>query len=131
MATSGEEKPKIYVKAVVFIFSILLSTLFGALLFARNLNETGKKIEILQIFLFSIVWNTLLLKSLGNIIHNAIIVYGITNTLGGLLLIFPFWNYYLKEIVDYDRRKIWGPLIVFTTLVGGFTAFVLLYHHRS
>ena len=131
MATSGEEKPKIYVKAVVFIFSILLSTLFGALLFARNLNETGKKIEILQIFLFSIVWNTLLLKSLGNIIHNALIVYGITNTLGGLLLIFPFWNYYLRDIVDYDKRKIWGPLIFFIALVGGLTAFLLLYHHRK
>jgi len=130
MAPPGEEKPKIYVKAVVFIFSVLLSTIFGALLFAQNLNETGKKKDILHIILFSIIWNMLLLKSLGNIIHNPLIVYGITNTLGGLLLIFPFWNYYMKEIIDYDRRKIWGPLIVFIALVGGLTAFLLLYHHR-
>jgi len=129
MTPLGEEKPKIYVKAVVLIFSVLLSTIFGALLFAQNLNSAGKKKEILQIILFSIIWNTLLLKSLSHIIHNALIVYGITNTLGGLLLIFPFWNYYLKDIVDYDRRKIWGPLIVFIALVGGLTAFLLLYHN--
>lgn len=131
MAPSGEEKPKIYVKGVVLIFSVLLSTIFGALLFAQNLNEAGKKKEILQIILFSIVWNTLLLKSLAHIIPNALLVYGITNTLGGLLLIFPFWNYYLKDIVEYDRKKIWGPLVVFIALVGGLTAFLLLYHHRK
>jgi hypothetical protein len=130
MTSSGEEKPKIYVKGVVFIFSVLLSTLFGALLFAQNLKETGRKIEIFNVLLFAIFWNTLLLKMLGKIIPNALMVYGITNVLGGLLLIFPFWNYYLKEVVDYDRRKVWGPIIVFVVLVGGLTAFIFLYHRK-
>jgi len=130
MTDLSEEKPKIYVKAVVLIFSVLLSTLFGALLFAQNLKEIGKKKEIFNIFLFAIFWNTLLLKILGMIIPNPLVVYGITNTVGGLLLIFPFWNYYLSEIVGFDKRTIWLPLIFFIVLVGGFTAFLLLYHHR-
>ncbi len=80
MTDLSEEKPKIYVKAVVLIFSVLLSTLFGALLFAQNLREIGKKKEIFNIFLFAIFWNTLLLKILGMMIPNPLVVYGITNT---------------------------------------------------
>jgi len=131
MTHSSEAKPKIYTKAVVLIFSILLSTIFGAVLFAQNMKEAGKKMEIYNILFFSIFWNTLLIKMLGKIIPNSLMVYGIANVLGGLLLIFPFWNYYLKEVVDYDRRKLWGPIIVFIVLVGGLTAFILLYHHKK
>lgn len=130
MIDTGEEKPKIYVKAVILIFSVLLSTLFGAVLFAQNLRSVGKIKEIFNILLFAIFWNTLVLKILGLISPNAILNYGITNTVGGLLLIIPFWNYYLAEIVDYKRRTIWLPILFFIVLVGGLTAFVLLYHHR-
>ena len=49
MTHSSEAKPKIYTKAVVLIFSILLSTIFGAVLFAQNMKEAGKKMEIYNI----------------------------------------------------------------------------------
>ena len=126
MTFTSEEKPKLFSKPAILVFSILLSTFFGALLFAQNLKEVAKKKDIFGVILFSIIWNMILYKFLGKFIHNSLVVLGITNALGGLILIFPFWNYFLKDITDYKRNKIWGPLILFVVLVGGFTAFLLL-----
>ncbi len=126
MTFTNEEKPKLFTKPAILIFSILLSTFFGALLFAQNLIGVAKKKDIWGVISFSIIWNAILIRFLGKFIPNSLIVFGITNAIGGLILIFPFWNYYLQEIVDYKARKIWGPLILFVVLVGGFSAFLLL-----
>ncbi|HEY3388190.1 MAG TPA: hypothetical protein VGK38_01360 [Prolixibacteraceae bacterium] len=130
MAYSDGEKPKLTTRTAVLVFSFLLSTIFGALLFAQNLKEIGKSKAILNIILFSIFWNIIILKILDKIIHNGLIVYGITNILGGLILIIPFWNYYLKEIVDYKSRKIWGPLVVFLVMVGAYILLILFSKNR-
>ena len=126
MTFTSEEKPKLFSKPAILVFSILLSTFFGGLLFAQNLKEAAKKKDIFGVVIFSIIWQVALTKFLGKFIPNSLVVLGITNALGGLILIFPFWNYFLKEIVDYKRNKIWGPLILFVIIVGGFTAFLLL-----
>ena len=126
MTVTSEDRPKLYSKAAIFAFSILLSTIFGALLFAENLKEITKRKEIYKIILFSIIWNVLLMNLLKKIITNGLVLYGIVNVLGGLILIFPFWDFYLKDIVDFQRRKVWGPIIIFIVIVGGFTTFLLL-----
>jgi len=126
MAYSIEEKPKLTTRAAILVFSFLLSTIFGALLFAQNLKEIGKTKAILNIILFSFFWNIIISKILSQIIHNSLVVYGITNILGGLILIIPFWNYYLNEIVDYKSRKIWASLVVFMVMAGGYIALILL-----
>jgi hypothetical protein len=130
MAYSNEEKPKLTTKTAVLIFSFLLSTVFGALLFAQNLKEIGKTKVIINIILFSVFWNIIISKILGKIIENGIVVYGITNILGGLILVIPFWNYYLKEIIDYKARRIWAPLIVFVVIVCGYIALIFLSKNR-
>lgn len=126
MAYSNEEKPKLTTRAAILVFSFLLSTIFGALLFAQNLKEIGKTKAILNIILFSFFWNIIISKILGQIIHNGLVVFAITNILGGLILIIPFWNYYMKEIVDFKARKIVGPLVVFMVMVVGYIVLILL-----
>jgi hypothetical protein len=122
-------KPKFYTKSVIIAFSILLSTFFGALLFSYNLIEAGKKKGILNVILFTVLWNFVLGKMLGNIIHNTLIVFGITNLAGGIILAFLFWKIYLKEKVDFDRKKVWGPLILLIVIYGAFISFLLLNQH--
>jgi len=126
MAYSNEEKPKLTTRAAILVFSFLLSTFFGALLFAQNLKEIGKTKAILNIILFSFFWNIIISKILGQIIHYGLVVYGLTNILGGLILIIPFWNYYLKEIVDFKSRKIWGPLVVLMIIPVAYIVLILL-----
>jgi len=126
MEYSDEEKPKLTSRAAILIFSFLLSTIFGALLFAQNLNETGKTKAIINVILFSCSWNIIISKILSQIIHNGLVVYGITNILGGLILIIPFWNYYLKEIVEFKSRKIGAPLIVLMVIAVAYFAFIFL-----
>jgi hypothetical protein len=126
MNNSYIERPKLFAKPVILAFSILLSTFFGAILFAQNLKEIGRKNEILKVILFAIIWNLLVLRTSGRLVTNPILSYVITNILGGAILIFPYWTYYFKEIKDYEKRKIWGPLIVVLAIAGAFTALVLL-----
>lgn len=129
MSTTSNNIPKLYSKTAILIFSILLSTFFGSLLFAENLKETEKKKDIFKVILFSIIWNALLMNLNKRIIINGFLLYGVVNVLGGLILIFPFWNFYLKDFVEFQRRKVWGPIIIFIVVLGGFAAFLLFKHN--
>lgn len=103
-------KPNIFSKTSVFIFSILGSTFFGALVYSSNLQTLDKRKFILPTIAFSLVWNIafqFLLRGL----ELPIISYLLINTIGGLILIKPFWNYHFKDLEEYSSRKIWGPTI--------------------
>lgn len=125
----ADTKPKFYTKGVIIAFSLLLSTFFGALLLSFNLIEAGKKRGIINVILFSVVWNLLLVRFLRNFIHNTLINFGIINLSGGVILAFLFWKFYLKEIVDFKRKKIWLPLILLAVIYGALIGFLLLSQH--
>lgn len=126
MNNSIETKPKLYTKTAILVFSTLLTTFFGSLLFAQNIKEAGRKKEILNIVLFGIFWNIIQMKILEKFFHINILIHFFVNALGGLVLTIPFWNYYLKEIIDFNRKKIWAPLFVVVIFVGGFLILFLL-----
>jgi asparagine N-glycosylation enzyme membrane subunit Stt3 len=118
METLNETKPKFFTRASIFIFSILLTVVFGALLFSDNLNEAGKRKEIYKIILLSIAWYTVLENILKRITHLSFVTsYLIINGIGGLMIAFPIWNNYLKEIEEFEKRKSSGPAIVFLVLL--------------
>jgi hypothetical protein len=121
-----DTKPKLYSKGVIITFSLLLSTFFGALLFAFNLMEAGKKKGVMNVILFSIVWNFLLIRVLVKVIHNTLINFGIINLSGGLIIAFIFWKIYLKEVVEFERKDIRLPLILLIVIYGALIAFLLI-----
>jgi len=123
------EKPKLYTRHALLLFSALLTPFFGAVLFAQNLNEVGKNRDILGIFVFAIIWNVTVLRFSTRFIPNPTLAFVISGMLGGVIVAFPFWNHYFKDVDEFEKRSIWGPLIMFVVLVGGFIAFVL--SHRQ
>ncbi len=124
------QKPKLYSRGVIILFSTLMSTFFGALLFSYNLIEAEKKKGILFVLLFAVAWNYLIGRLLGYIIHSILINFGITNLSGGIILAFLFWKIYLKETVEFERKKIWVPLILLIVVYGAFVGFLLVSQSR-
>ena len=103
-------KPIIYRKWAIFLFSILGTTFFGGLLYSANLKAVNKKKYITPIMVFSILWYgglNLFLKE----IDFPIIKYLVINSVGGVILIKPFWDYHLPILIEYKNRKTTGPFI--------------------
>ncbi len=121
-----ESKPKLYNKGVIIAFSLLLTTFFGALLLSFNLIETHKKKGIINVILFCVVWNLLMVRLLGKIIDNTLVNFGITNLSGGIIIALLFWKIYLKEIVDFERKKVWLPLILLVIIYGALIGLLLI-----
>src|SRR5689334_21939184 len=98
MSDSNQEQPRLFNKAAILTFSILMSTFFGALMFSQNLASIGKKNEIIKVILFAGLWNLIFFRLSGKIISNPLISFIIINLLGGIVLIFPMWNHYFQGI---------------------------------
>ena len=52
-----EERPKLYNQATILIFSILLSTIFGGIIYSQNLSEIDNRKQIAPVVGFCIIWN--------------------------------------------------------------------------
>lgn len=115
---------KLFNKSTILIFSIIGSTLFGALLFSDNLKQLDKRKHIASIIIFALVWNVMMMKLLKNITI-PFVPFIITNLLGGIILIVPIWKYHIEEYQkSFVSRKIWGPLI---SLIVLYSVIIILY----
>jgi hypothetical protein len=101
------ELPRFHIKLVVFIFTCVLSTFFGGILFSQNLYQIDKKKDIPVILIGCGLWQLLAEKLLNAFsILNAIDRLFIINIIGAIALTQLSWNYYFKNIEAYKRRKI-------------------------
>jgi len=125
---TSKERPKFNSKTVILIFSVLMSTFFGSLLFAQNLRELEKRKETYYVVLFAIVWNIVTIKAFNLFIYNPLISYILDNIIGGIIIVFPFWDHYLGDVTEYNKRKAWLPVIIF--LVIGLSYLALLFSQR-
>lgn len=109
------ESKKIYTKLAVAFFSIFGSTVFGGILYIDNLKATDNKKAIGPTIIFLISYSLFYLFCS----HKLELIYGIPdyfsfiplNLILGLLLIGPFWNHQIGNTNNYERKKIWAPLI--------------------
>jgi len=107
-----EEGPRLYNKLTIVIFSILLSTFFGGIIYSQNLIETGQKKQITSVLLFCIVWNAIAFKLAYKYTDNFLLTFVLPNFIGSLLLIKPFWEHHFKDFNSFKSRNVWMPLIV-------------------
>ena len=114
---SIEEKPKLYSKTTIVVFSFFLSTFFGGILYSQNLSETEKKKQITPVLIFCIIWNVLFFKVAHRFTSNFILTFLLPNIIGGLILSNAFWNSHFKNL-SFRTRTIWGPLAVVIVLYG-------------
>ena len=106
----GLIKPMIYSKRVIYVFSIFFSSIFGGILLMQNLKDIGKKKEANVVLLVSILL-TVSTIIIANIIKGRSIAL-ICNIGGAAVLSEYFYKKYFPDEIDYEKKKIWKPLII-------------------
>lgn len=122
------DNPKrIFTKLSILLFSALGSTFFGSLLYAQNLRETEKGKFIAPTLVFSVIYSVVVIKVstfFGIQIYYSFIPL---HLLGGLILIGPFWKYHMGVIGNFQKRKIWMPIIILAIPIA-FIIFLNIYY---
>jgi len=109
------DAPEYYSQTAIYVFSILFSVLFGAVMMAINLKNAGKRWG--WPILFGLIF-TLGFIYLSEFIPNR--TSGITlivNALGVIIMYQLFWNKSIGKDTKYRAKPIWIPLIVAIILV--------------
>ena len=104
----------LYSKKAIGILSLLLSPFLGAILFAANLRDIGKR-PIGPLF----VIGSLFLGGLINRIFpdvNPVFLFLLNNILGSALLYFYFFDKFFGEY-EYDKKNFWPPTLIFISVI--------------
>lgn len=114
-----EERPKLYNQATIVIFSILLSTFFGGIIYSQNLSEIDNRKQITPVLAFCIIWNIVFFKFAHRYTDNFILTFILPNIMGGLILSIFFWKHHFGNL-DFKVRNIWMPLTIVLLIYGLF-----------
>lgn len=103
--------PILYSKRVIQGFTILFSTIFGAILLMKNLKEMNKpkaRIEVLVFGIFYTVFTGVLL----NYLPKTFFLTLVFNLIGYAILIEYYWNKNLGKELSYRKKSMLIPLII-------------------
>jgi len=106
-----ENSPTLYSDRVIYIFSILFSVIFGAILFARNLKEIDKKNGIYPVIIFSVLYTVFSIYIL-NLINAGTPGTFVLGAIGALVINNVFWNKYIGKEIKYHKKSYKKPLII-------------------
>lgn len=104
--------PDMYSKRAVIGFSILGSTLFGGVLLFLNIRSIGKNNAALVVLLFSIVYTAMAIYIVNIPERPQSSITYLLNIIGGVFLSEFFYRKYLGDDKQYQKKKIWKPLII-------------------
>ena len=129
MATEKNElegivKPAIYSKKVVWTFSILFTPVFGGVLLMQNLKDIDKRKEATIVFISSLGFTiaTIVITTVIGVVGKSIPI--LCNIGGGLVLTEFFYKKYFPNESEYDKKKIWKPLIIGIVITVALVAFI-------
>jgi len=100
--------PLLYSKGAIRAFSLLFSTIFGAVLLSSNINVTKRKWIVIG---FGIIY-TIMTIIIVNLIPSNLIWVLFLNNAGGLGLATTFWDKYIGKEIKYRAKPIWKPLLI-------------------
>jgi hypothetical protein len=100
--------PLLYSKGAIRAFSLVFSTIFGAVLLSSNIDNNKKKWIVIG---FGILYTALTIVIVNLIPSNTIYVL-LLNTAGGLGLTSTFWDKFVGQDTKYRSKPIWKPLII-------------------
>ncbi len=107
-----ENKLKIYSKKAIWGFSIFFTSIFGGVLLFHNLKDIGKSKEANLILIFSIFFTVISIYIVNIPEKPKTGLNYLCNMVGGLILTEYFFKKYFPAPDDYDKKKIWKPLII-------------------
>lgn len=109
--TEDTKAPELYSKRAIIGFSILFSTLFGAVLLMSNLKTLENKKARIGVLYFGIIFSGLIMMIASQFEINANVGLPL-NVIGGLLLTEFFWNRDIGKNFLHRKKKIWKPLFI-------------------
>ena len=109
--TSGDN-PKIYSKKAIWGFSFFFTSIFGGVLLMQNLRDIGKKKEANMILFLSILFTAISIYIVNIPDKPKTSLTYLCNTVGGLILTEFFYKKYFPNESNYEKKKIWKPLII-------------------
>lgn len=117
------DAPEYYSQTAIYVFSILFSVLFGSVMMAINLKNTGKRWG--TPILFGLVF-TFGQINLAQFIPNPSIGASlIINAVGVAIMYQLFWNKSIGKDTKYRAKPIWVPLIIGILLIIPLVYFVM------
>jgi hypothetical protein len=114
--------PVLYSKRAIQGFSILFSTLFGAVLLMSNLKKMNKLKARIEVLVFGIGY-TLFTVVLLSYFPSTFFLTLIFNFVGYGVLVEYYWNKNLGKELQYQKKQISKPLII-SLLILGFVVFL-------
>lgn len=100
--------PLLYSKGAIRAFSLIFSTIFGAILLSANVDKKKEKWIVIG---FGVIYTAVTIITLNLIPANTYSVI-LLNTAGGLGLTSTFWDKYVGKETKYRSKPIWKPLII-------------------
>ncbi|RKE90287.1 hypothetical protein [Ichthyenterobacterium magnum] len=109
--TDDPNAPELHSKKVIFLFSAIFSTIFGAVLLMYNMKQTGNSKGRIQVLIFGILYTVVsivIIESL-NVKTNLALLF---NFGGAGILIEYFWNKFIGKEFQYRKRSWVKPAII-------------------
>ena len=125
-STDDSETPELYSKRVIMSFSILFSTLLGAILMFINLKKIGKQKASYWVLFFSISHFIVTIIIIIKLEINSSFSF-FMNIIGALILTEYFWNKYIGKRMKYKSRGWVLPGIISLILLALY--FILQYFY--
>jgi hypothetical protein len=119
-------KPAIYSRGSIWGFSIFFTPLFGGIMLMQNLKDTDKKKEANLVLIVSILMTVLavLLVTVFDIQNRSVsLVFNIA--CAGVLTEYFYKKYFPNE-GDYEKKKIWKPLIIGVLIIAIFVILIFV-----
>lgn len=119
----GVIKPFIYSKRAIWGFSFFFTPIFGGILLMQNLKDIDKKKEANLVLVLSILMTVLTIIIITIFKINGRSISFLCNMGGAAILTEYFYKKYFPDEADYEKKKIWKPLIIGVVIC---VAFILL-----
>ncbi|MFL0354800.1 hypothetical protein [Xanthomarina sp. GH4-25] len=113
--TDDLNAPELYSKRVILVFTLLLSTIFGAVLLMSNMKQTANPKGRIQVLIFGILYtiaSVLIIDQL-NLKTNLALMFNFAGT--GILTEY-FWNKFIGKEFKHRKRSWIKPAIISTLI---------------
>lgn len=106
-----ENKPYLYSKSLILVFSLLFSPIFAAVLLMLNLKAIGKNKERFYVLLFAVgyLFTTAAILQIFSLPSNLTFI---ANVIGAAILNEYFWNKYIGRETQYVKKSWIKPALV-------------------
>lgn len=124
------DAPSLYSRRVIYVFTVLMSALFGSIMMAININKTDRK-GVVPVILFGLAFTTVQIFIGERFIVGSRTFYSLfCGIISAYCLNYFFWNKYIGNTTFYRVKMAWGPLAVMLVIFAIVILLVCMYETR-